>query len=157
MMSSHLSERSHSWEWLRAQLIAAINYSGSNLCLESRQKMCYIWTRRSDALVVPSAWKRRRIFFFPPRRRYHPSSVLTQQKANIGRKWRRWKEMWKHPADVIKSYLFKYCCCLSRGWFFFLSVIGLCRNSLLIHYLEKQTTERRVKIAHFSADCCVFS
>lgn len=63
--------------------------------------------------------KKEKDFFFPPRWRYHPGSVLTQQKANIGRKWRRWKEMWKHPADVIKSYLFKYCCCWSRGWFFF--------------------------------------
>lgn len=50
MMSSYLCEQLRSGEWLRAQLIAPINNSGSNLCLESRQK-CVIY-----GLVTVMRW-----------------------------------------------------------------------------------------------------
>lgn len=49
LTSSHSCEQLHSWEWLRAQLIAAINNSSSNLCLESRQK-CVIYGRLTAML-----------------------------------------------------------------------------------------------------------
>lgn len=69
MMLSHLCEHEHSWEWLRAQLIAPINNSDSNLCLESRQKrLIYGLVAVMHCLtstVVPSVWERREVFPLP--------------------------------------------------------------------------------------------